>query len=1000
MSFRDAVNKRNIVFVVGAGVSIGATNGAESASWRGLIEDGINRVSAMSTTGVSAGWPNMVRGMLDEGYHASDTSLMISAASQVSTKLKALGQQAFADWLHDTIGSLETKDHATITALRAFGFPIVTTNYDTLLDAGQPVSWRDGNGLQSILAGESSSVGHLHGVWSDPASIILSEADYAKHAESRSIQALQQAMATIKTVIYVGYGNGLDDPNFSNLLDWHRSVFSPSSMKHFRLCLDGEIPDLQRLHAGDNIAIQSYGNSYSDLPKFLAEHAPHRDQLSLTTAGIMRDPVAESKSDFEEAMRTHAVVLFPMDGNPEGRAPIVTPPLLPVPYATYVQRRTDRKELDAPLDRLNPREVADTLGITIVVSEESGGLTTTLRWLTLRAAESSLGAIPAYLPFNQCTNKTHPVRSALKPVLRSIGLHADSTGALPPIVLAIDDVHAHGRFADAALREVAQLGVPQVFIGCRLGEEDEILRVLRSSGANPAIRYLGRFETKEVTELLAEVAPGQVDTLVARVVDAFVRTNLPRTPMTVASIIYILMHGDSPISSTASQSSILEQYASILLGRGNPLEDARDGIEAGGRESVLASLAELFVARNSRTLSEPEVISHFTTHFKRVGWKESETRLLESMVRRGLLRRTTEGIEFQHNSLVYLFAAKRATTHHDFLETLLERPLYYARIVQVHAGLARSNASPLERLMESFSDRLASVGFDPGTPYAPIRQIDPPADLEAGNYEEEGSTSEILRTPSPGLTALDYPEPLIPLFSEDADLPVLVEFSRMLDLMSGVLRDADQIEDLEMKKRALRVVLEGWGHYISAVANSVSFRDLVDTLAEKLEREDILSEPLDRDLIADIFERVIPVGAAMSRINFSLKSRTLLLPVEEELVKADYSKDELLVGTAILLALIAEDGWVAKVRLLISRSPRLSVWFDFFRFDLERCFMSSASSSTDREAALEELVEIEARCYSFDSAAALSRYKDRMRTKHRRNRLLLDTRGRLEIDAS
>lgn len=943
--------------------------------------------------------------MLDVGGKSGDSSLMISAASQVSLKLKS-SVQSYADWLRETVGALPRLSTDVIDALRGSAFPILTTNYDTLIEGehGRSASWRDPLAIQAVVAGESEAVGHLHGVWTEPDSIVLSDVDYTTHLLSKGVQALQQAASSIKALVYIGYGSGLEDPNFSKLLEWQRQTFGGTSHHHYRLCLSSELAALAKVHADDNIIVEAYGASHDMLPTYLADSLGETKSAALTRVGKIRDVVAEAKAEFEEAMKMHAVVLFPTASEPEGGAPIVPPPLLPVPYAKYVERRSDKKDPSVVVERLDAKEVAETLGVTVVASEEGGGLTTALRWLALRAADSSPGTTPVYLAFNQCSNRSTPVRSALKPQLRAQGFLDEAGDPLPPIVLALDDVHAYGKAAGTVLRELVELALPQVFIGCRVGDEDEILATLRAAGSHPTVRYVGRFETKEVTELLTVVAPGQVERLMERVVDAFVRTNLPRTPMTVASIVYILLHGvDSVISSTASQSSILEQYVSILLGQGNPLEDARVGIEAGGRVSVLASLAEHFVDHNTRVLPENAVIDRFAAHFARVGWKESETKLLEGFVRRGILRRTDGGIEFQHNSFVYLFAAKRAITHQEFLDQLLERPIYYGRIIQVHAGLARSDSTPLGKLITEYNDQLCNVGFDQGPAYAPVRARTPPANLESTDSDSQDSENDDAGRDnsaerSAELTALDYPEPLLPLFNDDVDLPLLAELARILELVSGVIRDADQIEDADLKRRALRVVLQGWGHFISAFSHSVSFTDLVETISSELEdEEETTLDAAERARIAAFLERILPVGAAMGGISFTLKSRTLLRPLEHEMANEDFDSPELIVAASLLLISLGERGWARQVLDLIRRSSNHSVWHDFFRFDFERCFMSADESDDDRAAALEGLVEIQARLFSFPSVHEANSFKDRFRADLRRKRLERETVGRITI---
>lgn len=64
-------------------------------------------------------------------------------------------------------------------------------------------------------------------------------------------QTVQRALRMTKSLLFVGFGGGLDDPNFGALLRWTCAVFRESEYRHYRLVLDSEEIEAQkRAHAG------------------------------------------------------------------------------------------------------------------------------------------------------------------------------------------------------------------------------------------------------------------------------------------------------------------------------------------------------------------------------------------------------------------------------------------------------------------------------------------------------------------------------------------------------------------------------------------------------------------------------------------------------------------------------------------------------------------------------------------------------------------------------
>lgn len=78
MTFEVAMRGHNVVFIVGAGVSLGATQRNSVAGWRGLVEHGIRTVISLSGDPKVRDWERVCRGLLD----LDETDTLLSAASR------------------------------------------------------------------------------------------------------------------------------------------------------------------------------------------------------------------------------------------------------------------------------------------------------------------------------------------------------------------------------------------------------------------------------------------------------------------------------------------------------------------------------------------------------------------------------------------------------------------------------------------------------------------------------------------------------------------------------------------------------------------------------------------------------------------------------------------------------------------------------------------------------------------------------------------------------
>ena len=266
---KQSIANRRAIAIIGAGVSMGATSDAPAASWTQLLEDGISRCEKLGRT--SVGWGDRQRAALQ-----SDLDDLLGVAEQVARKLGYPNGREWALWLRDTVGALRLRDEFVLTALRDLDIRVATTNYDGLLEQafGRPqhVTWQAPAKVLEVLRGERDAIIHLHGHWDEPASVVLGIRSDEQVLGSEFGQALQEGMSLFGTVVFIGCGDGLNDPNFSALREF--MTRNPGWHRHFRLELDSRCADLRKEHAGDGISVIGYGETHRHLAPFLRRLIP------------------------------------------------------------------------------------------------------------------------------------------------------------------------------------------------------------------------------------------------------------------------------------------------------------------------------------------------------------------------------------------------------------------------------------------------------------------------------------------------------------------------------------------------------------------------------------------------------------------------------------------------------------------------------------------------------------------------------------------------------
>ena len=265
----DDLAKGTVLVVAGAGVSIQASGNQPCATWEGLIRDGIEHCARLDLL-----QPSEAR-ILHAQLQKRNVSKLLDVADIVSKTLGAPGGGEFRRWLQGSVGRLDLRHPEIISAIHDLGVPIATTNYDDLLIRDrniEAVPWTNGPAAHEVIRGDRRGVLHFHGYYDNPESVVLGIRSYGALLANQGAQTIQQVMVASRTLLFIGCGDSLSDPNVGALLDWSTDVFNDSIYRHYYLCRDSEEAGLRRRFSSrGRLHCLPYGRGYENLVPFLRD---------------------------------------------------------------------------------------------------------------------------------------------------------------------------------------------------------------------------------------------------------------------------------------------------------------------------------------------------------------------------------------------------------------------------------------------------------------------------------------------------------------------------------------------------------------------------------------------------------------------------------------------------------------------------------------------------------------------------------------------------------
>jgi hypothetical protein len=314
---QEAIRNRKAVVIAGAGVSIQASGnpdigGFRIAGWEGLLRHGVQHCQRFAAT------PDVRVKALESLVEAG---MFLEAAEVITQELGGTAGGEFTSWLEETVGSLTLQDRAVPDALRDLQAPLFTTNYDTLLEKATQrpaVSWADGSRWQLVSDQPDVGIVHLHGSYDRPDTVVFGVRSYEDVLRDPGAQNALRALASTRSLVFVGFGAGIADPNFGGLRRFLSKVLADSTNRHYRVVPDEEVDKARgEHHKNERIVAVGHGAGHGTLAGFLESLAPPPPTTAPAALRLARPP-----RPVLEVQISNTEVTASVQGRPAVREPL------------------------------------------------------------------------------------------------------------------------------------------------------------------------------------------------------------------------------------------------------------------------------------------------------------------------------------------------------------------------------------------------------------------------------------------------------------------------------------------------------------------------------------------------------------------------------------------------------------------------------------------------------------------------------------------------------
>jgi Calcineurin-like phosphoesterase len=669
---------------------------------------------------------------------------------------------------------------------------------------------------------------------------------------------------------------------------------------------------------------------------------------------------------------------------------IVPPVVLPIPYEQALIAEDPKSR--ARVERSDILKELTENRCVVLVGDPETGLTSALLWTLQNHFERDSSSLPVYLSFSSIGPGKSPIDDAISSYLARLegGPFADHR---PPLIIAVDDVVLYKpKILRRLIDYVAAHPEDSFLLGCHQRSHDGLIEAMEARGVSSSRLFLGPFGPRELRSLSRKFLGGLDRALVSRVLKVIRSEKLPRTPFLMAALVVVLDSSDLPVNER-TETSILDRYVNILLGRVAPAEDPRFFLDFRNYEHILARLAERLVHLGAERLSRIDAEEFLVEYWRSKGWEGSPSKVLDSLVLRRMLTEDDHGIGFRHPALRDLFLAKMLLEDGDVRRWVLEDPLRYAPAIRHAAALARSDRDLLVAASDVLEQRRLEidgvneglfrlVGDAPGwssspdlanaarmlgpVPETPVEQLDDQYD----EVWEEMEAAELQRT---------EPEPTPSR-----------RFMLAVDLLSGVLRNSELVDDVELKYGLLTAAIRGWGTGAVFLALDEDRTNVGRDLFASIARD--LGSKLDDDALARLAETMAKVMIALATgiaVLEGLGTVKLLALVERALDDDEFmSEPANALFTTFLYVQMVTKGRGARLRILLDMHGSHVVVREIVRFIALRTYYRESLSHDETTRYENVLVEVGLLHQGVREPRARASAQGRLLAEIRRNKAL------------
>ncbi|XP_068274496.1 protein FAM118B-like [Nyctibius grandis] len=273
---------QDLVLVIGTGISAAVAPQVPALqSWKGLIQALLDAANEFDLLEHEKSRRFQERLDADENLvHVADDFIQ-----ELSARTSNVHSTYFKDCLYKVFDDLESKMEdsgkqllQSVLHLMENGALVLTTNFDNLLelyaaqqgkrlesldltDENKVLEWAQGKRELSVL--------HIHGVYTNPSSIVLHPDGYHNVLRNTKVMREIQKLYEKKSFLFLGCGQTMDDTTFQAL--YVEAVKNKSALKHFMLVRRGDVHEFEKFRKNmkdKGIEVISYGDEYTDLPEY------------------------------------------------------------------------------------------------------------------------------------------------------------------------------------------------------------------------------------------------------------------------------------------------------------------------------------------------------------------------------------------------------------------------------------------------------------------------------------------------------------------------------------------------------------------------------------------------------------------------------------------------------------------------------------------------------------------------------------------------------------